>query len=422
MYGSKVAIVLNSRFDPDSTNGEHSVGAAGFIACITHPLAAMGGLAGFVLYRRLDHLKSSQILSRSMLGYNAIELQFNFGLSRQHVTRQMRRALLSLAESTPTTCRNKILARHILPYYQSSALLKYHPPEFAYIVTHHAPFVSDVVACHGRHFAEAGFQGGQEKVTHLSCAQESGIRHLRGHKHGTALEISKIQSSYLIKNRVPVERVALAPPPISVDTARASCNSNTLQNYGSDRVLTLVTCAARIDAFKNLELLIDVGNKLLYDGYPIRLLVAAGATDDGLLRNRLFLRASDELRRCSRVMARMPHRDLSYLLYGLRKSAIFVFPSKYETLGITPIEAALSGMTTIVGDMPEHVGVSGIFPTDYRVTMSTIELSKRLKAIMACDLEALGSRLRNAISARVGTEQFLDVLSRSIMGRSNATA
>lgn len=402
-----VAIVVNSRFLPRSVGAGHSVGAAGFVLRVARELAALELFGGFVLYRRDDSLTSIQHQVFDRLGYNAVEIRFNFSLAVLSVKNGLRRALRTLTTMRGTHWGSIGDARGIVPYYQTGSLLQYHPEEHPFLVTHHAPFVSDVTDRFGEQFAAAAFQGGERKVIHLRKTQASGVASLQALRGGIALELSSIQTRYLRKEGVAASQIIQAPPPISIPKAEVIRCSHDIHFQNQGDKITLLSCAARVDTFKNLELLIDTGNQLFREGYPVQLLIAAGSLAEGHLRRKLQRRISRSFVPAAKVVPRFSQQELLYTFSFFQSNGVFVFPSRFETLGITPIEAAMSGMVTIVSDDANCIGVSEIFPKEFRFTASREGLLAKSRELLTCDVRDLGMHLKSKISNRVSPQDFM---------------
>ncbi|MCV7122519.1 glycosyltransferase [Mycobacterium lacus] len=95
------------------------------------------------------------------------------------------------------------------------------------------------------------------------------------------------------------------------------------------------------------------------------------------------------------------------LFQAARRNGIFVFPSRYETLGITPLEAAMSGVCTLVTNSRE-VEASRLFPSEYRFVPEQDKLCSAIQRFHTEGIENSGAQLRDRISGEVSEKLFAD--------------
>lgn len=105
-------------------------------------------------------------------------------------------------------------------------------------------------------------------------------------------------------------------------------------------------------AFKNVELLISGCVQARKRGVPLRILVAGDSPDDGVAQKALRARVPREHRAEFLAVGKLSKAHL-YALFSLARPNGIVCSSRYETLGITPLEAALSGVCTLMPDTAE---------------------------------------------------------------------
>lgn len=374
---SRIAIALNARFVPASHRASHAVGASGFALNAADLLSTSGLLAGFLIYERDEDLSLPSLARMRVHDHPAVRLRFNFRMPPVMVQEAISVALRLLGRDEGT----------LVPYYQSNTLLPLHPREVPFLVTHHGPFAQEVSRSFGRRFAVDAFRGGAAKVDHLERMQACGVRVLRGARRGVALELSGVQESYLLRAGVAPEKVVrIAPPwelaPVDVEgESRDSSGAGAHDDDGDGDGLHLVTMVARADTFKNLPRLIEAANALTRDGVSLRLSIFAGADDDEHARAALSALVSPELRARTRIAPRLSHDALLAYFKRHRTGRIFVCTSLYETFGLTPLEAMISGMVTLLPDNPVRIGVVDYAPSRYLYAPSVqglIEAVQRL--------------------------------------------
>lgn len=108
-----------------------------------------------------------------------------------------------------------------------------------------------------------------------------------------------------------------------------------------------VTTVARIDYFKNLEFLITSLIKSLDSGIPLKVLIAGDPKDKGERRVALVNLIPEHLKQHFLIIQTLPQNEWYSLFKLVRNKATFLCTSRYETLGITPLEAAMMGVYTI---------------------------------------------------------------------------
>jgi glycosyltransferase involved in cell wall biosynthesis len=105
-------------------------------------------------------------------------------------------------------------------------------------------------------------------------------------------------------------------------------------------------------------------------------------------------------------MPKLSKVELYLLFKSSRKTGIFVCSSRYETLGLTPLEAALSGVTTVVSDGSQPVELVRFFPAEHRFNPNAEALADRVEGIWRKDLETCGKELRRHIKKDIPEGAF----------------
>ena len=347
-------IVLNANFAPASAAGPFKYGAVGYALRAAEALDRLGLLAGFLLYRRDERLDRPRLLAAPFLGYPALELGFHFGMGRDVVG-------AALADARTRLDRGRL-------YYQTNVLLPFHPPGQPFAVTHHAPFVDHVVEALGPRLAEEAFGAGPAKLEHLRDSQRLGLDYL-ARSRGSAVEISSIQAGYLRTRGVRPRSIHRIHPPLewSGGADGLSRAGARLRSFIARAGPGLVLCTAcsRLDAFKNVELFVEAALRLLKSGLDLRALIVGGLSRDGE-RRRLEALVDEGLAHRFCFAPRVSRDDLAGLLDELAGRGLFVCPSRYETCGLTPLEAAARGVCTLVADTPDRVEAALLVPPGHR--------------------------------------------------------
>ena len=93
--------------------------------------------------------------------------------------------------------------------------------------------------------------------------------------------------------------------------------------------------------------------------------------------------------------------------FHLRERAVFVFPSRFETLGITPLEAMSCGMVVICTDDLDRVGMAEYIPDNFKFTLNTTSLLQKINwLIKDVELRRAGEELRLRLEENAGLELF----------------
>ncbi len=269
-------------------------------------------------------------------------------------------------------------------------LLPFHPPGQPFVVTHHAPFVDHVVEVMGPRLAADAFGAGRAKLEHLRNHQRIGLDCL-ARSRGSAVEISAIQADYLRRHGVEGRFIHRIHPPLEwADGASGFSEAGArLRRFigGAGPGVILCTACSRLDAFKNVELLVQAALRLLRSGLDLRVLIIGGPPRDGE-RRRLERLVDESLAHRFRFAPRVPRGDLAQLLDELAGRGLFVCPSRYETCGLTPLEAAARGVCTLVADAPDRVEAASLVPPRQRFTPTVEGLAAAVRRLTAGPLPA----------------------------------
>ncbi|KAF7892916.1 uncharacterized protein EAF02_000454 [Botrytis sinoallii] len=369
-------LILNDRYYPSSKNSPAKVGATAFALQVIRVLEDAGLFGGVILYDRQDHL-AAPVVTACDKRFNTMR-QVVFQFWHEHC-------------ASPT-----------------DTLLRYHPKRLPYCVTHHGPFYGDFT----RHFTEglaAIAYGSENKASHLAGTQEEGLRHLKASDHAYVLQHSNKQGDYLMERGIDPARIRALNPPIHsmrIYHHHKTANIEELVFFSSSERNLIFTAVARLDYFKNVELLVDSAVSLLDRGKLVRLLIVGGEGTSDTASARLIARVPQKHSAHVKITSKIPKDDMYALFDFVRTQGIFVCTSRYETLGITPLEAALSGVTTVMPDC-DLVEASRYFPSSFRFDPSVTGLSHVLEGFLQNALEDSGRELQRFINSLISKERFV---------------
>jgi glycosyltransferase involved in cell wall biosynthesis len=371
-------LIVNQRFISSEKIDVYGFGAAGFALSAAKYLASEELLGGLILYRRDEALSSPLVRISLSLPFQSAELRFNFKMSTSALSDALSQAINLLRYNSDMLSLRHNSVSPIL-YHQSNTLLPFTPTSLPFFVTHHGPFAKEICRLFGKEFATDAFQGGEEKVNHLLNLQARGLTTLRDSERGIALEMSNVQEHILLQHGVSRTKIfRIAPPMIVAGAVSDLC----VRSSQVDQNIELITAVARCDRFKNLDLLIDAANYLSKQGINLNLTIFAGSEDEEVYRHKFRLKLTDNLRSRTLIAPRLSHDNLLKYLRRHRYKGIFVCTSVYETFGITPFEAMLSEMVTIVPDEPLRIGVLEYLPHENRFRPTIEGLVSKLKELI----------------------------------------
>ncbi|MFE7424599.1 glycosyltransferase [Streptomyces sp. NPDC014735] len=392
-------IVVNERYFPDSELAPAHVGATSFARSVLRCLRGAGLSAGVLLYQRDEDLVEPRIRLARRSGVVCALLQFNFRMARRVVSGAIAEAArLLLAEHGET--------RQAMLYYQTDSLLGFHPDEFACCVTHHGPFVHDFVGTFSADATGRAF-GDATKALHLLKHQELGLDRVRTNERMFVLQHSRLQRTHLINRGVDERRIRAVRPPIVLPDTVEPLRDPVLQGFVEGAAVLAFTAVARLDYFKNVELLVDGCVQARRRGVPLRILVVGDGVDDVAARESLRSRVPAEYADAFMAVGKLPKPQLYALFDKARPVGVFICPSRYETLGITPLEAALSGVCTLMIDS-DKVEARRFFPRTHLFGPTGDALADAVVRVHDSHLgiEQLGKQLRADISTEISREKF----------------
>jgi glycosyltransferase involved in cell wall biosynthesis len=341
-----VVIVANERYLVDP-GAEQPVGAASFIEAVTAELATQGAATvHYIGFRRDEEVSLPRLSTDQAIA----TLFYNFKMPADAIERLISDHLSRLASP----------GRPLCVWYQSPVLVPFHPRGWRGLVTHHAPFVTEVEKRLPPKSVRDAFQDLTDKTDVLRLWQAAGVDRLVGDSTLASVEFSSVQVAALRNMGVPPDRIHQIAPrfikePASALSPEAVTDARWLLDPSCD--LRLLTCCARVDGFKNLRSLVEAVDTLSAAGLSIRALIACGSDhSEALSRAALIRGLSSRTAGAIRLRPRYRQGEFLSLARKVALEAIFVLPSTYETFGITPVQASLMGMPVILKDDPGSIG------------------------------------------------------------------
>lgn len=395
-------LVLNAKYLPDSETSAAKVGATSIALSVAHVLRDEGLFAGMILYQRQEDLVRPKVSVQLRASIACAVIRFNFAMRRSEI----RDAMSSATKILLVVARG--VAGPAILYHQTDTLLAYNPYWLSSCVTHHGPFYDDFVQHFCTEQAAIAF-GSQEKAHHLRKHQRIGLNHLRRSKNMFVLQHSSLQRNYLTNHGIDAGRIYRLNPPI--DVARfehqelATTQPEIASFIGTKSILILFTAVARLDFFKNVELLMDAGVELLSRGIDVKVLVAGGDETEQSRRSTLLERVPIAFASAFMVAPKLPKDGLYALFDAVKDKAFFICPSRYETLGITPLEAGLSGVPTLIVDSP-NVEASCYFAPENRFRNSATDLAHLVERLLKEGMEGRGEALRKVLERQISLDNF----------------
>ncbi|KAK2855541.1 hypothetical protein FQN49_005094 [Arthroderma sp. PD_2] len=361
-------VVLNRRYLITGNGSAAKVGAAAFAASVVQAFVERGIFLGMILYHRDEDIADPYISSEAFSSISTVTLSFNFNMDPSQVAN----ALLSCIRILNAT--NPMEGTPML-YYQTDTLLEYHPRHIPLCVTHHGPFFGSFATIFSKEAAAMAF-GSMEKAEHLERQQSKGIEIIKGRENAFVLQHSQLQGNFLASRGVTALRELC--PPIELLTETEETKDDLAQNitdwFDFDGVV-MFTAVARLDYFKNIDLLVDAAVTLCAQGIPLRVFVAGGEQADSKEHRALMDKVPAQYQHQFLLVSKVTRSALYSLFAVARQNGIFVCPSRYETLGITPLEAALNGVTTVISDS-RVVEASRFYPEEFRFNAVPEDLAK----------------------------------------------
>ncbi|AZQ32391.1 glycosyltransferase [Streptomyces cyaneochromogenes] len=406
-------LVFNENYLPTSHGMASRVGATSFMLEAAACLEEAGVFAGVILYKRQEGLETPTLHPVIRNGMPCMEMRFHFSMPPEEIRSALAVAAMKLA-SEATAAGPPML------YYQTDTLLRYHPRHLPACVTHHGPFFSDFA---DQFSTDGAFQafGSAEKALHIMRQQELGLAELVAGKHLFVIQHSRMQRNYLVDQGVsPAHIREVSPPidPVSIRTARPPAE---LLSFVESAQLLLCTAVARLDYFKNIDLLVGASVELMDRGLPIKVLLIGGDESDRIHRNSLLRDVPAHHEGRFSATGRLARGELYSVFGTARERSVFVCTSRYETLGITPLEAALSGLSTIIPDA-RPIEAARFFPVDSKFEPTTSGLVKLIERLKCDDFIKRGTELRELMRDQISIPKFRKDLIQawqgfSVMGR-----
>ncbi|WP_237385962.1 glycosyltransferase [Xenorhabdus sp. Sc-CR9] len=341
-----IAIVINEKYISNHYADGFKVGATSFTIKIADFFIDKQLFAGFILYKRDESLLVPKINQLEKNGIKYVKLFFNFSMNPEDIKDALDQCLSLLAQGDMQKKSN------IFSYYQTDTLIPYHPENIPCGVTHHGPFVEDFQNNYSQDESYLAFEN-KEKAVHLYKQQALGINTLVN-QDCFIIQHSTLQGNYLLSKGVRREKIKqISPPMFSSKNKKFSILHQDINEFikiKKEEIL-LFTAVARLDYFKNIELLINASLSLLEKSIPVKILILGDDKKYSSRRNALYSMIPIEYRKCFLILHKLPQSDLLGIFNAIKKKAIFVCSSRYETLGITPLEAALNGIYSIVPNL-----------------------------------------------------------------------
>lgn len=393
-------VVLNSKYFSRDTVTAAQVGASSFTFSVLRVLLDAHILSGIVLYSRNEDLNEAYCEIQDLWqGVLVVKVNFNFRMAQSTVASALSAAFDEI--SLHATKKGAALV-----YYQTDTLLQFHPHGYQYCVTHHGPFVSHFSEQFTPALARVAFGGDSGKVEILDQQQRSGIRRLLQDSRGTVLAHSGLQQRILEEEGLSTARFKSVRPPIGVPLPQSpNILSQQMQEFIAASEVLLYTAVARLDYFKNAELLLASGLELMKQGLPVRVLIVGDAQDDQDRRQVLLNSVPRIHRHNFLILPRLPKDHLYALFAATRRNGIFLCPSRYETLGITPLEAAASGVTTLMTETP-NVEALAFMPLVCRVGQDKASIASRVELIYQDGIDKWAEMIVNHVRPRTSLEGF----------------
>lgn len=409
-------VVLNKRYFSRDPLVTAKVGASSFTFSVLGVLLDHDILSGLVLYCRDEQLATPRCeVEEDWNGAAIVTMYFNFKMDKMQVATGLQRAFR-------LACSKKVTPSHPVVYYQTDTLLHYHPEGYRFCVTHHGPFASHFAQEYSLDLARLSFGGSQDKAATLCQQQQLGIQRLLQDNQGTILAHSRLQQRILEDAGLNPNRFKYLHPPIGVPP----CNDPKLlppaiQHFIHGADLVLLTAVARLDYFKNVELTIQTGLELLKTNTSARVLVVGDPEADSSRRRALLEPVPADQHAHFMVVPRLAKDKLYALFKAVRRTGVFLCTSRYETLGITPLEAAAAGVVTLVTETPNVEAVS-FMPAGCRVPQEAGAIAAKVQAICRDGIPVWSEVVRRHVRPATSLEGFREDLLAAWAGMSGPGA
>ncbi|POS74243.1 hypothetical protein DHEL01_v207359 [Diaporthe helianthi] len=408
-------VVLNKRYFSRDPLVTAQVGATSFTFSVLTVLRQENILSGLVLYSRNERLATIRCeVEEDWNGAVVVTMYFNFRMDKLQIATGLKKAF-RLASS------RQVKPSHPIIYYQTDTLLHYHPEGYRFFVTHHGPFASHFAQEYSLDLARLSFGGSQDKAANLYRQQQLGIQRLLQDNQGTVLAHSRLQQHILENTGLNKNRFKYLNPPIGVPpSSDPTLLPTAMQHFIHGADLLLLTAVARLDYFKNVELTIKSGLELLKTGgTPVRVLIVGDPDSDDSRRRALLEPVPAEQRAHFMVSPRLAKDQLYALFRAVRRNGVFICTSRYETLGITPLEAAAAGVVTLITETP-NVEALAFMPVGCRVPREASCIASRVRAICREGITGWAEMVKRHVRPATSLEGFRGDLLAAWEGMSGA--
>ncbi|KAF3480216.1 uncharacterized protein GIQ15_05563 [Arthroderma uncinatum] len=360
-------VVLNRRYLITDNGTAAKVGAAAFAASVVQAFVERGIFLGMILYHRDENIADPYISSEAFSSISTVTLSFNFNMNQSKVANALLSCIRILNAASPMEGTPML-------YYQTDTLLEYHPRHIPLCVTHHGPFYGSFATIFSKEAAALAF-GSMEKAEHLERQQSKGIEIIKSRENAFVLQHSQLQGNFLASRGVTALRELCPPIELLTETEETKDElAENITNWFNFDGVVMFTAVARLDYFKNIDLLVDAAITLCAQGIPLRVLVAGGEHADSKEHRALMDKVPAQYQHLFLLVGKVSRSALYSLFEVARQNGIFVCPSRYETLGITPLEAALNGVTTVISNS-KVVEASRFYPEEFRFNPNPQDLA-----------------------------------------------
>lgn len=397
-------VVLNDKYKPRSFDEAPQVGASSFFSSVIDFLSACNKLSGLVYYRRDESITNACCSVTLDQSIPSVTVCFNFQMPVQAITSALSTAFTQVIQRSGETVSPIV-------YYQTDIFLHYHPTGLPFCVTHHGPFVADFVRCFSEKEADLAF-GGKEKRLLLAKQQYLGVKRLREAASGMVLVHSRLQQHVLESVGINKRQFLQLTPPIEPTVAPERPLPLHIEQMAHEAEILLFTAVARLDYFKNVQMIVQAGLKLVEKKFPIHVLIAGDPNEKTDAREQLRQMIPPQYRPRFLLVPKLPKHDLYALMARVKHNSIFICPSRYETLGITPLEAAATGVATLITDST-NVEAASYFPPTSRIELSADAIGDKVLEIHREGIAAYGSTLKMSIEHQTSPIKFRQDLLRA---------
>ncbi|KAF5026591.1 hypothetical protein F66182_1317 [Fusarium sp. NRRL 66182] len=393
-------VVLNRKYFPATERSASPVGSTSFALSVLKALYEVDVLSGIVLYCRDENLVRARYdVGDEWNGIPIVTVHFHFRMSHNSIASILKDAFIWSLQK-----ENQPMAPII--YYQTDTLIAYHPQGLKFCVTHHGPLVAHFVGQFSIEAARLAFGGEPDKVETLLHQQSRGIRRLLLDHEGTVLVHSKLQRRILENYGVESGRFRSLRPPIGVPKSlKHPILSRQLQDFIQGSQCLVFTAVARLDYFKNVDLLVESCLLLLSRGKSTRLLVIGDPEEDSSHRQALLASVPADKRDNFLILPSFAKDHLYALFTIIRSKGIFICTSRYETLGITPLEAAACGVTTFIADRPNIEALS-FLPPKFHIDPDPESIASSVERTYNEGLQGHSETVKEYVRSRTSLEGF----------------